>query len=55
MNKENQENLGKKSNGDMSESVKAVVRTIMAEEFAKFKAGPGSGAKPSTSSGLLCS
>ena len=37
----NQENAEKKSEGDVSESVKALIRATMAEELAKLKAGLG--------------
>ena len=39
MNEENQENSGKKSDGDVSESVRVLIRATMTEELAKFKAG----------------
>ena len=39
LNEGNQENVEKKTDGDVSESVKALVRATMAEELAKFKAG----------------
>ena len=41
LNGGNQENAEKKSDGDVSESVKALVRATMAEELAKLKAGSG--------------
>ena len=37
--KGNQENTEKKSEGDVSESVKALIRATMAEELAKLKVG----------------
>ena len=43
MNEENQENAGKRSAGDVSKSVKALVRATMAEELAKVKEGSGLG------------
>ena len=45
---ENQENVGEKSNGDVSESVKELFRETMVEDLAKFKAGLGSGTEPPT-------
>ena len=49
LNEGNQENAEKKSEGDVSESVKALIRATMAEELAKLKAG--SGTAPSIPSG----
>ena len=40
---EGNQNVEKKSDGDVSVSVKALVRGTMAEELAKLKAGSGSG------------
>ena len=51
MSEEDQEKVGKKSGGDMSESVKALVKATMTEELAKFKAGLKSGTQPPTPSG----
>ena len=53
LNEGNQENAEKKSNGDVSESVKALVRATMAEELAKLKVGSGSGTAPPIPSGSL--
>ena len=53
MNEENQENAGKSSAGNMSKSVKALVRATMAEELAKVKEGSGLGTEPPVPSGLL--
>ena len=55
MNGENklQENVGKKSNRDMSESVKTLVRGTKAEKLAKFKAGSRLETEPPTPSELL--
>ena len=53
MNEGNQENMEKKSDGDVSESVKALVRATMTEELAKLKAGSGSGTAPPIPSGLF--
>ena len=55
MNGENQlqENVGKKSNRDMSESVKKLVRGTKADKLAKFKAESRFETEPSTSSKLL--
>ena len=41
LNGGNQENTEKKSDGDVSESVKALIQETMAEELAKLKAGSG--------------
>ena len=51
LNEGNQENAEKKSEGDVSELVKALVWATMAEELAKLKAGPGSGTAPLIPSG----
>ena len=51
LNEGNQENVEKKSEGDVSESVKALIRATMAEELTKLKAGSGSGTAPSIPSG----
>ena len=51
MNEGNQENMEKKSDGDVSESVKALVRATMTEELAKRKAGSGLGTVPPIPSG----
>ena len=55
LNEGNQENAEKKSEGDVSEWVKALVRATMAEELAKLKVGLGLGTAPSIPSGLSCS
>ena len=52
LNEGNQENAEKKSEGNVSESVKALVRETMAEELAKLKAGSGLGTAPPILSGL---
>ena len=39
LNEGSQENVEKKPEGDLSESVKALIRATMAEELAKLKAG----------------
>ena len=41
LNEGSQENTEKKSEGDVSESVKALIRATMAQELAKLKAGSG--------------
>ena len=51
LNKGNQENAEKKSEGDVSESVKALIQATMAEELVKLKAGSGSGIAPLIPSG----
>ena len=51
LNEGNQENAEKKSERDVSESVKALIRATMAEELAKLKAGLRSGTAPSIPSG----
>ena len=51
LNEENQENAEKKSEQDVIESVKMLIRANMAEELAKLKAGSGSGTAPSIPSG----
>ena len=51
LNEGNQENTEKKSEGDVSRSVKALTWATMAEELAKLKAGSGSGTAPSIPSG----
>ena len=43
LNEGNQENTEKKSDGDVSELVKVLVRVTVAEELVKLKAGSGSG------------
>ena len=53
LNEGNQENSEKKSEGDVSESVKALVQATMAEKLAKLKAGSGLGTAPPILSGLL--
>ena len=47
LNEGNQENAEKKSEGDVSESVKALIRATKAEELVKLKTGSGSGTAPS--------
>lgn len=51
VNEENQEDVGKKNNGDVSESFKALVKAAMAAELARLKAGLGT--EPPTSSGSV--
>ena len=51
LNEGNQENAEKKSERDVSESVKALIRATMAEELAKLKAGSRLGTAPSIPSG----
>ena len=56
LNGGNQENTEKKSDGDVSESVKALIQETMAEELAKLKAGSGlEETAPPIPSGSLCS
>ena len=47
LNEGNQENAEKKSERDLSKSVKALIPATMAEELAKLKAGSRSGTAPS--------
>ena len=55
LNGGNQEKAEKKSDRDVSESVKSLVQATMAEELAKLKAGSGSETAPPIPSGSSCS
>lgn len=46
LTKEEIQNVGKKSDGDVRKSIKALVTAAMPEEFPKFKAGLRSGTEP---------
>ena len=53
LTKEEIQNVGKKSDGDVRKSIKALVTAAMPEEFPKFKAGLRSGTEPPTPSESL--